>query len=392
MTRTLFVFAAAFGAAMAQAAAPQGAEFRVNGATAFDQQRPALARAGDGRFVIAWDGSEAGGVAGDVYARRYAADGAALGAGFVVNDTTRNRQYAPRVAADADGGFVVAWLSNAQHGVGLSLYARRYGADGVPLGPEFRVDGTGRATSAQFDVAMAPNGAFVVVWVDRDAIVGASLQSRYVNAQRYTRDGLADGAPITIYNSALFQVRVPSVASDATGNFVVAWFVGANSIWARRYGADGRPRGPGFRVSRAGGGDVDRPQVAMNADGRFAIAWETGDDGFQDTGVYLRAYDAGGSAQMEPVRVDPRLLRFPELAYADGRIVVAAHGDAIYAQCWSVAGRPLGGAFRVDAAPGPYTTLFASVGADPAGRLAFAWQAYAPATGRDVYARRFGGC
>ncbi|WP_020648713.1 hypothetical protein [Solimonas variicoloris] len=392
MKRTLFLIAAWLGTAVAQAAAPLGAEFRVNGTTALDQQRPALARAGNGRFVIAWDSSEAGGAAGDVYARRYAADGTPLGAEFRVNSTTRNRQYAPRVAVDADGGFVAAWLSNAQHSVGLSLYARRYGADGVPLGPEFRVDRTGRATSAQFDVAMAPNGAFVVVWVDRDAIVGASLQARYVNAQRYTRDGWADGAPIAVYDSTLFQVRVPSVASDAAGNFVVAWFVGANSIWARRYDAAGRARGPGFRVSTAGD-QVDRPRIAASAGGAFAIAWETGDEAFADTGVYLRAYNAAGHATMAPARVDRRMLRFPEIAFTnDTQLVVAAHGDAIYGQCWNVTGTALGGAFRVDASPTLHTPLLASVASDGGGQLLFAWQNFSVAAGRDIYARLFSRC
>ncbi|WP_157622735.1 hypothetical protein [Solimonas soli] len=389
--RMLWLCAALLGPPQLQAQAP-GAEFRVNVNTAYDQQRPAVARSAGGSFVVAWDSTEAGGVAGDVYARRYAASGTALGGEFRVNTTTRDRQYAPRIAADSDGGFVVAWLSNAQDRIGLSIYARRYDASGTPLGDEFRVDGTGRATSAQFDVAMAPNGAFVVVWADHDSIVGASLQTRYVNAQRYSRDGIAQGAPITVYSTPLFQVRVPTVAADGAGNFVVAWFIGANSIWARRYDAAGAARGLSFRVSGAGD-DVDRPRIAASAGGAFAIAWETGDEAFTDTGVYLRAYSAAGRATMAPTRVDGRLLRFPQIAFTnDTQLVVAAHGDAIYAQCWSVTGSAPGGAFRVDASSTLHTPLLASVASDGSGRLLFAWQNFSAAEGRDIYARLFSSC
>src|SRR3546814_18947425 len=51
-----------------------------------------------------------------VYARRYDAQGMPRGGEFLVNVTTRNRQYAPRIAIDGSGGFVVVWLSNSQIG------------------------------------------------------------------------------------------------------------------------------------------------------------------------------------------------------------------------------------------------------------------------------------
>lgn len=393
MIRIVFVIASVFGIAAALAAPAQDAEFPINSYTAGDQQRPAVARAPGGGFVVVWDSDEQDGSLGDVYARRYAADGAPLGDEFRVNTTARNRQYAPRVAIDADGGFVVGWLSNAQNGVGLSIYARRYDATGVPLADEFRVDSTGHATAAQFDMAMAPDGRFVAVWVDALSLVGASLQTRTLNAQRYAPDGSLDGAVIEIYQSSLLRVRTPSVACDAAGNFVAAWFIGANSIWARRYNAGGEPRGLAFRISSVNSPNVDRPQIASAADGAFAIAWETADDEFQDTGVYLRAYTADGRASMPATRADARLLRNPEISFVGSdRFVVAAHGEAIYAQCFAVAGDPYS-AQRIDSSPTLYTPLFAGVASDRSGQLLFAWQNFMPGVhGRDIYARLAGGC
>ncbi|MGH8443633.1 MAG: hypothetical protein ACREVL_00140, partial [Solimonas sp.] len=97
---------------------------------------------------------------------------------------------------------------------------------------------------------------------------------------------------------------------------------------------------------------------------------------------------------MDPTRVDTSLLRFPEIAFTgNDRVVVAASGNAIYAQCWGVNGNALGTAFRVDTSATLYTPLLAHVAVDGGGNLAFAWQNFsAGANGRDVYARLFSGC
>src|SRR3546814_2999472 len=64
-----------------------------------------------------------------------------------------------------------------------------------------------------------------------------------------------------------------------------------------------------------------------------------------DTGVYLRLYSANGTAFGVATRIDGRLLRNPEVAVSGNGFVVAAHSDAIYAQCVA-AGGALAPAFR----------------------------------------------
>src|SRR5688500_1588143 len=91
-----------------------GPEFRVNSFTNSNQATAAVAADGDGDFVVAWTSSGQDGSAYGVYAQRYAAGGAALGAEFRVNTTTAFVQRHPAVAMDADGDFVVAWESRAQ--------------------------------------------------------------------------------------------------------------------------------------------------------------------------------------------------------------------------------------------------------------------------------------
>lgn len=379
----------------AMQAPASAASFIANAYRVRDQQRPTVARAPDASFVVAWDSDGQDGSVDGVYARRYDAQGAPLGSEFRVNVTTRNRQYAPRIAIDGGGGFIIVWLSNSQDQLGLELYARRYDASGAALGGEFRVDTTGRPAYSQFDVAMTGDGRFVITWIDRVNIAGISaLKQQTLEAQRYASDGSPVGPVITVYQTDLFAVRTPTVALDGNGNFVVAWFIGPGSIWARRYDAQGQAQGLSFRVSPVNSQVVvDRPQISRNVAGEFAIAWETsGSNDLADTGVYLRRYSAVGTALGAAVRVDDHLLRNPEIAASGNGFVVAAHSDAIYAQCVDASGT-LAAAYRVDDSPTRYTPLFASVASDASGNLAFAWQNLSSDdNGRDVQLRLLGPC
>ena len=77
----------------------------------------------DGGFVLSWSSNGQDGSGYGVYAQRYAASGAAVGGEFRVNTETNGNQtdntygYGPTMAASADGGFVVAWPSNAPYQV-----------------------------------------------------------------------------------------------------------------------------------------------------------------------------------------------------------------------------------------------------------------------------------
>ena len=84
---------------------------------------PDVAMDDDGSFVVAWArGSQHDDL--DVAARRFAADGTALGDSFLVNQTTEDDQDVPAVAIDDDGGFIVTW-SNFTSGRRQQVRSRR---------------------------------------------------------------------------------------------------------------------------------------------------------------------------------------------------------------------------------------------------------------------------
>lgn len=75
--------------------------------------------------------------------------------------------------------------------------------------------------------------------------------------------------------------RMPAIAMDHQGNFVVAWFDERNTsadIYGQRFDRWGSPLGENFKVSD-GRGDgkkrfVDNIGLAMDAEGDFVVVWQ----------------------------------------------------------------------------------------------------------------------
>ena len=143
---------------------PIGGELQVNVYTTLPQRAPAVASDDAGNFVVVWEsrGSSSSDSSGySIQAQRFAANGAPLGQ-FQVNSYTTGDQYRAAVASAGDGRFVVAWDSLGSAGTdtsSTSIQARRYTAAGAALG-EFQVN-TYTTSSQQFaTVAVDVQGEF----------------------------------------------------------------------------------------------------------------------------------------------------------------------------------------------------------------------------------------
>src|SRR5207244_81739 len=106
------------------AGAIASAELPVNTTTTGSQMQPAAAGLANGTFVVVWQSADKSG--SGIYGQGFAAGGAKLGGEFRVNTTTAKDQLLPSIAALSDGGFLVAWTSDAQDGSGLGIYAQRF--------------------------------------------------------------------------------------------------------------------------------------------------------------------------------------------------------------------------------------------------------------------------
>ncbi len=281
-----------------RAQVPLGGEFQVNTFTTSLQGNQSVAADADGNFVVVWmsylqDGSDAG-----IFARRYLASGAPVsGTEFRVNAYTAGQQGVPDVASDPTGNLVVVWSSLGQDGSNYGVFGRRYDASGAP-GLEFRVNTHTTHFQESPAVAMAADGSFVVVW---ESYGQDSSNSGGIFAQRYDAAGAPLGGEFRVNSYTTGGQQNVDVAMDATGNFVVVWFSlhddGSGGIFGQRFDAAGAAQGSEFRVNSYTTGQQYGPSVGMDADGDFVVAWNANRGGADSYGVFAQRYNALGQAQ-----------------------------------------------------------------------------------------------
>jgi hypothetical protein len=269
----------------------QGAEFRVDSHTSGYGVEPAVAIAPDGAFVVVWH-LEGQGQDVDVFGQRFDASGALRGGQFRVNTYTTYRQSEAAVTVIRDGGFVVAW--NDLHGHDGSyegVFGQRFDPMGTPVGGEFRVNTYTTLTQASPSIASAPDGRFVLVWGSSQ---GGDANSE-VHGQLYQVSGAPNGGEFQVntYTTAFQWPYGPSaVAMDARGNFVVSWYSGYEypdfGIFGQRFDANGQRRGGEFQVNAQSLSFMKTPAMASDPSGNLVIAWRTPDDGAFSFGITAR--------------------------------------------------------------------------------------------------------
>jgi hypothetical protein len=279
---TLGVYALRYDAA----GNPSGGEFRVNAATTGNQQYPQVAVAGDGSFMVVWQDDRDGSFAG-IAARRYNAQGIP-GPDLRVNTHTTGNQIVPTVAADAAGNFVVVWsASGSLDGSDYGVFGRRYDSSGAPAGGEFQVNSY--VTSAQSfpAVAMAADGRFMVAWQ-------SSYQDgdEAIAARRFDADGTPLGPDAVVNTFTTGSQYGAGVAADSRGDFVVTWRTlgedgDAAGVFARRYYRDGAPD-PEFQVNTytTGSQFSGTGAIAAAADGDFVVVWTSGNQDGDSVGSF----------------------------------------------------------------------------------------------------------
>jgi hypothetical protein len=274
-----------------------GAEFQVNAFTTHTQSRSSVGLDGPGNVVIAWRSGSGpapqDGDASGVYARRYSMAGVQQGGEFQVNAYTTEYQNRPDVARSPDGTFVVVWQSYNQEGAtsGYGIYAQRYASNGVPLGPEFRVNTYTTGDQARPSVAMDGTGNFVVAWTDYALRDGSGTS---VRVQRYNASGAPAGIEFQANsNTTGFQYQPQvGVAADG-GGFVIVWnsyVTTSTGIQGRRFGPTGNAQGLDFSVNTYGTGAQYTPSVGVDAVGNFLVTWNSTLQDGSESGVYAQRF------------------------------------------------------------------------------------------------------
>jgi hypothetical protein len=118
-----------------------------------------------GDFVVVWQTQFPGGLLRSIFGQRFSKTGKKVGPEFRINEDRVEKDFAPSVAMDHDGNFVVAWESfSLARPDCIQIRARLYRRDGTPAGPEFPAAPGDAACGEEPKVAFGPNGIFAIAW------------------------------------------------------------------------------------------------------------------------------------------------------------------------------------------------------------------------------------
>ncbi len=310
------------------------AEFQVNSHTEHNQTHPAVAMNETGRFVVAWRSHVNDGRGGGVYARCFHADAAPVGGEFKVNVSEADMDnWHPALAMSASGDVVMAWVGVADGD--RRIIFRMFDVSGRPLTDEIMV---GASTADVFQsvpsIAMNSTGSFVIVWTNW---CGAGQFGRNCVAGRvFAADGSPASGEIAIDRGA--QAHWPAVATDDSGNFVVAWIRMGDTfnrpygefIMFRRFEGDGTPVGRAVCVTCDINSRWYGPSIAVEPEGQFAITWAIGPFPHD---ICMQTFDAAGAPVTAPYVINTYL------SGNQGHPCVATTGQGKYLAVWDSYGQ-----------------------------------------------------
>jgi hypothetical protein len=272
---------------------PVGSTATASDPSHFLNTAPAVAMAGSGEFVVAYTPTNQGTFG--AYFQRYDSNGDPVGSVVRASDPAHFVVASPAVAISDGGGFVVAW--NARNQGTFGAYFQRFDSGGNLVGPVVRASDPNHFVNLSPAVAMSDAGGFVVAWTaTNQGTFGAYFQ-------RFDSGGNAVGSVVRASDPGHFTTVPPAAAMAPDGRFVIAWLDESNNnVHAQAYTAEGAVSGSIAQLNQTGAirdntdplDEAPAPvSVAMNADGNFVAAWTKGGNPFS---TFARRFDAVGSA------------------------------------------------------------------------------------------------
>ncbi|MFN8578522.1 MAG: pentapeptide repeat-containing protein [Candidatus Sericytochromatia bacterium] len=272
-------------------------DFLVNTYTTGLQANPSVAFDSSGNFIITWVGQGTGDTSYGIFARRYSS-GSTLNPidtnEFLINSYTTGVQQSPAVAFNASNGFIVTW-SDSGLGDSSGIFARRFNSDRTPIDTNDIIVNTYTTGSQQIPaIAVKPSGEFVITW--HGAGNGDSFG---VFARRYNSNGTPlDTNQFLVNNFTTNNQQNPSVAIDSTGNFIITWESRITSydtnVVGKRYSSNATltPIDTNeFTVNSYTTYHQINPSVATDSSGNFIVAW-SGEGNGDTNGIFLRRFNS----------------------------------------------------------------------------------------------------
>lgn len=379
---------------------PKGPQLRVSGPnTQNDDIAESIAVAADGTLTAVWTRQDDFAIS-RIYLRRLGRDGQPLGDEFTAHAAATGYFAGPSIAGAPDGRFVVAWGGSESFGRS-QVHVRRFDGNGNPVGDEL-IASTGSEFAGGTHVAMNPAGDFVVAWGTAANVYGEGPYGAWMRV--YNADGTprTDPLPIGAENGSLSHLQ--GVGIDASGRVMASWATdGHGSTYVARCYSSAGEAGDSVVVSTGEPLNLPYGAAAMGADGTVAIVVQSVRpvNGYWEQGAYLHLLDGQCTRRAAERRANDRADRYvvsPTVTVdaASGQLFVgwlSQHdGSDAVGRIFTLAGEPLTGDIAVSEAT--QTLMFSPAGGfDGAGDLWAAWSHddYTFTSYGDIYARSFAG-
>jgi len=195
-----------------------GNEVQINQYTVSSQTAPVITSNSNGDIVIVWESFNQGGQWYDIYARLYNSTLDPKGNEFLVNTNTAQYQVFPAVAMNESGNFVVAWSSGYSN-FGDDIYAQRFDATGAALGAEIAVNSYRLNDQNQVDIAMNDTGDFLITW--ESWLQDGSGEGIF--AKQYNSEGLSYDGEIAVNTVTTGSQFSSAVMTGSLQDFLIVW-------------------------------------------------------------------------------------------------------------------------------------------------------------------------
>ena len=269
----------AFAAAAQAQLDPLGSEFQINTFTFRDQMHADVAADSQGNFVAVWDGPATDSTEQTVLVQRFDRNGGALGTEYEVpTGMCSQPRSQPAMCRASSGGGVLAWTMVGPAGTASRIVAQLFDSGGNLLGTEFQVSSQVPADSYESypSVACGDAGDFVVVWSDYGYDSRPTLG---IFGRRFDSAGGPEGTEFQVNTYTPGYFTLPKVAADDERDFVVVWSAAyaidgsGSGVFGQRFASDGNFLGTEFQVNSYTRGYQLAPSVSSNGSGDFVVAW-----------------------------------------------------------------------------------------------------------------------
>ena len=263
-----------------------GSEILVSQQWQGDQSSPLVAVSANGTAMIVWSSVDPATNSPQLRARFLCPTGEFLTDECAVAKSSDYWQTTASVAADQQGGFVVAFGVIDDWMTPVGIHAQRFDAVGKNIGEEIDVSGGIKANQIEPAVA-ATNDGFIVAWLDTES----DGQEYGVVARCFDGNGCPTTEPFVVNTTTAGNQSAAAVAVAADGRIAIAWNGADNDdsgIFGQFFAADGTQVGDEFRLNRHEQGDqalrpaIGSQRLSFAPNGSLVGAWN-GDGGFGDS-------------------------------------------------------------------------------------------------------------